>query len=245
MNEAVSAAQVAACSVAIFAAAALGGLTPAFRPRSHRHDGFIFSFASGVLLGTAFLHMLPEAARTIGGSTGFAILGGFMLLLLVEKFVMVHPCEEMGCDFHHLGLTAYIGISLHSLIDGLALGAAFTDPRLSVIVFLAMVIHKLPCAFSLGSLLMMGHYSRTRIITLILIYAMMTPIGTVLTWALARNLPQSMVGWALGFSAGTFLFIATSDLLPQLKLHDKRAKVQLVYLLLGLALAGVGVLLEG
>lgn len=245
MNQVVAASQVAACSVALFGAAALGGLTPTLRPKTHRHDGFIFSFASGVLLGTAFLHMLPESAESIGGSAGLAILGGFMLLLLVEKFVMVHPCEEMGCDFHHLGLTAYIGISVHSLIDGLALGAAFTDPRLSIIVFLAMLIHKIPCAFSLGSLLMLGHYSRRRIVTLILIYAMMTPIGTVLTWMMARELPQTMVGWALGFSAGTFLFIATSDLLPQLKLHDRKAKVQLVYLLLGLALAGVGVLLEG
>lgn len=245
MNQAVTASQVAAYSAALFAAAALGGLAPTLRPGSRRGEGFILSFASGVLLGTAFLHMLPEATRVIGGAAGFAILGGFMLLLLVEKFVMVHPCEEMGCDFHHLGLTAYIGISVHSLIDGLALGASFTDPRLSVIVFLAMIIHKIPCAFSLGSLLTLGHSTRARITTLILIYALMTPIGTVLTWLLARQLPQSMVGWALGFSAGTFLFIATSDLLPQLKLHDKKAKVQLVYLLLGLALAGVGVLFEG
>ena len=229
----------------IFGASAAGGLIPVFRPETRRSEGFVFSFGSGILLGTGFLHMMPEAAELLGASIGVAVLCGFLMLLIVEKFVMVHPCEEMGCNFHQLGMSAYLGISLHSLVDGLALGASLNDVRLSFVVFLAILFHKIPYAFSLGSLLCLGDHSRNRIVALILAFAVLTPLGAVLTWMAARTLPESMLGWALGFSAGNFLFIATSDLLPQLKLHDRRAKMQLVYLLGGLAVTWAGRLLEG
>jgi zinc and cadmium transporter len=236
--------QLALYALLLFGAAAAGGLLPALRPETRRSEGFIFSFGSGILLGTAFLHMMPEAGEILGGQVGLAILGGFLSLLLVEKFVMVHPCEEIGCDFHHLGLSAYVGISLHSLIDGVALGASLGDLRLSLVVFVAILIHQIPCGFSLGSLLLLGRHARSRVIGLILLFAIMTPLGAVLTWRLASGLPESTIGWALGFSAGNFLFIATSDLLPQLHLHDRKNHRQIVWLLLGLAITALGTLLE-
>jgi len=237
--------QLALFAFLIFGTAAIGGLTPVLRPATRRSDGFIFSFGSGILLGTAFLHMMPEAATLLGEGAGLALLTGFLTVLIVEKFVMVHPCEEMGCHFHHLGISAYIGISLHSLVDGLALGASLTDPRLSLVVFTAIIIHKIPYAFSLGSLLCLGNHTKGRLVVMILAFSLLTPLGAVATYLLARGLPDAMLGAALGFSAGNFLFIATSDLLPQLKLHDRKARMQLVYLVGGLVLTWAGRLLEG
>jgi zinc and cadmium transporter len=237
--------QLAVFVVVLFAAAAAGGLTPVLNPGARRSEGFIFSFGSGILLGTGFLHMVPESARLLGPSIGMAVLAGFLTLLVVEKFMMIHPCEEMGCDFHQLGMSAYVGISLHSLVDGLALGASLGTLRLSIIVFVAILFHKVPYAYSLGSLLCMGRHARGRVVALVLAFAMMTPLGAILTYLVARGLPDTMLGWALGFSAGNFLFIATSDLLPQLKLHDRRARRQLLYLLGGLVITWAGRLLEG
>ncbi len=245
METAIAARQLALFGGLIFATAAAGGLMPILRPETRRNDGFIFSFGSGILLGTAFLHMLPEAGELLGESIGFSVLAGFLMLLIVEKFVMVHPCEEMGCDFHHLGLSAYIGISLHSLVDGLALGASLSDARLSLVVFLAILVHKIPYAFSLGSLLSLGNHSRKRLVGMILCFALLTPLGAVFTFLASKGLPDTVLGAALGFSAGNFLFIATSDLLPQLKLHDRKARVQLVYLIGGLMLTWAGRILEG
>ena len=237
--------QLALFVILLFGASAAGGLIPVFRPEIRRSEGFIFSFGSGILLGTGFLHMMPEAGALLGGSLGLAVLAGFLMLLVIEKFVMVHPCEELACDFHHLGMSAYLGISLHSLVDGLALGASLGDFRLSVVVFGAILFHQIPYAYSLGSLLCLGDHTRQRLVVLILAFAVLTPLGAVLTWLASRSLPETMLGWALGFSAGNFLFIATSDLLPQLKLHDRRARIQLVYLLGGLAITWAGRLLEG
>lgn len=238
--------QLAIYSLLLFAAAAIGGLVPTLRPElTKKSRGFVLSLASGILLGTAFLHMLPEAVEIVGPPVVVAVLIGFVSLLLLEKFVMVHPCEEMDCHFHHLGMSAFVGISLHSFIDGVALGASMTDPRLSLVVFLAILVHEIPCGFSLGSLLLLGEHPRGRVIALILMYAVMTPLGAILTWFLALKLPTTTVGWALGFSAGNFLFVATADLLPQLKLHESKNRRQIVWLLAGLGISWLGLLLEG
>ncbi|MDZ4805223.1 MAG: ZIP family metal transporter [Candidatus Eisenbacteria bacterium] len=238
--------QLALYSLLLFAAAAFGGLIPTLRPElTKRSRAFILSLASGILLGTAFLHMLPEAVEIVGAPVVVAVLVGFVSLLLLEKFVMVHPCEEMDCHFHHLGMSAFLGISLHSFMDGVALGASMTDPRLSFLVFLAIVVHEIPCGFSLGSLLLLGQHPRGRVIALILLYAIMTPLGAILTWLMALNLPATTVGWALGFSAGNFLFVATADLLPQLHLHEKKNRMQILWLLAGLGISWLGLMIEG
>jgi len=238
--------QLALYSLLLFAAASFGGLLPTLRPELTRKSrASVLSLASGILLGTAFLHMLPEAVEIVGAPVVVAVLVGFVSLLLLEKFVMVHPCEEMDCHFHHLGMSAFIGISLHSFMGGVALGASMTDPRLSLLVFLAIIVHEIPCGFSLGSLLLLGEHPRGRVISLILLYAIMTPLGAILTWLLALELPATTVGWALGFSAGNFLFVATADLLPQLHLHESRNRRQIVWLLLGLGISWLGLLFEG
>ncbi|HEX7878210.1 MAG TPA: ZIP family metal transporter [Candidatus Eisenbacteria bacterium] len=241
-----AAAQLPVYSLLLFAAAAFGGLLPTLRPElTKKSRAFILSLASGLLLGTAFLHMLPEAVNIVGASVVVAVLVGFVSLLLLEKFVMVHPCEEMGCHFHHLGTSAFLGISLHSFMDGVALGASLSDAGLSLVVFGAILLHEIPCGFSLGSLLVLGRRDRGRVIALILLYAIMTPLGAILTWLLSLQLPPTTAGWALGFSAGNFLFVATADLLPQLHLHERANRRQIVWLLAGLGISWLGLLLEG
>lgn len=231
-------------SLLLFGAAAAGGLLPLFQKSNRRFEAFTLSFGAGIMIGTGFLHLIPEAVGQVGVRAGLAILVGYLALLVFEKFVMIHPCEEMDCHFHHLGLSAYLGISLHSLVDGLAVGASLGSLALSSVVFLSILVHKVPYSYSLGSLLRLGNRSQRRLVMMIALFALMTPLGAFLTHVLIRELPESMLGYALGFSAGNFLFVATSDLLPQLKLHDRRERRQLLYLLAGAGLAGLGRLLE-
>lgn len=230
-------------SLLLFGAAAVGGLMPLLQKPGRRFEAFTLSFGAGIMIGTGFLHLIPEAAELVGGRAGVAVLIGYLALLIFEKFVMIHPCEEMDCHFHHLGLSAYLGISLHSLVDGLAVGASLGSLALSTVVFLSILVHKVPYSYSLGSLLCLGNRSRPRLLTMILIFALMTPIGAILTHALIRDMPESTLGYAMGFSAGNFLFVATSDLLPQIKLHDRRERRQLVFLLAGVGVAWLGSLL--
>src|SRR4030088_3539768 len=90
------------------------------------------SFAAGVMLGAAFFHMLPEAFRG-GGYVVFSLVPlGFLCLFLLERYVLVHACEEPPDFAHHgshgpVGLAAFLGLSAHTLFDGVALGSAVTE----------------------------------------------------------------------------------------------------------------------
>lgn len=227
-------------SLLLFGAAAAGGLMPLIQRPGRRFEAFTLSFGAGIMIGTGFVHLIPEAVELVGISAGLAVLTGYLTLLVFEKFVMIHPCEEMDCHFHHLGLSAYLGISLHSLVDGLAVGSSLGSLALSTVVFLSILVHKVPYSYALGSLLCLGNRSRTRLVTMILAFALMTPLGAILTHLLIHELPEGALGYAMAFSAGNFLFVATSDLLPQIRLHDRRERRQLVYLLAGAGLAVLG-----
>lgn len=237
-------ARLALFSLILFGAAMAAGLLPLFQRRSRRFEAFTLSFGAGIMLGTCFLHILPEAAGLAGVGVGLAVLAGYLALLVFAKFMMVHPCEEMECRFHHLGWSAYLGIALHSLVDGLAVGASLSSLTLSTVVFLAILVHKVPESFSLGCLLRLGNRTRLRLVVMMAFFALATPLGAVVTHLVIKEMPPTALGAALGFSAGTFLFVSTGDLLPQLKLHDQKERMQLVYLLSGVGLALLGRFIE-
>ncbi len=230
---------------AILAGAVAGGALPLLG-RMERSDGLL-SFSAGVMLGAAFLHMLPEGIEGAGASAVPWVLVGFLSLFLLERFVLVHVCAEpgpsarlvaspppppqslrdhpahehaheaTGCDVHTLGIAAFVGLSLHTLVDGFALGAASTEPALGLLVFIAILAHKVPSSFSLSSILRAEGYSRRRALAMNAAFALMVPLGAGL-YLVLRELVHvaSFTSIALAASAGTFLHLALSDILPDL-----------------------------
>lgn len=205
---------VVACAVVV-GLTLVGGLLPLLRDWDRKTVRFLLAFGTGVLLGAVFFHMIPEAAAHLGQSVGTGVLAGFLLIYVLERFVMVHPCGEEGCSFHHMGLAAFIGITLHSLIDGFALGAGLSIATLSTAVTMAIVLHKLPASLALTGILMHCEYPRPRIVMMMLLFAISTPIGAILSFSALSGLSGEALPWAIAFSGGTFLAIATADLLPQ------------------------------
>src|SRR5215208_2782069 len=132
----------------------VGGFLQLLRDLSRRALALLLSFSAGVLLGAVFFHMLPETGRVLNESIGWPILGGFLLIFVMERFVFVHACDEHECDIHQMGIPAFLGISLHSLLDGVALGAGLILPQLGPVVLLAVIIHKVPDSMSISSILL-------------------------------------------------------------------------------------------
>jgi zinc and cadmium transporter len=240
-------------SLAILVGALVGGAIPLLGGRS-RSDGML-SFSAGVMLGAAFFHMLPEAAEGAGIRAIPWVLVGFLFLFLLERYVLVHVCAEpgvatagharshphaeghagTGCEVHTLGLAAFIGLSLHTIVDGFALGAASGEERLGFLVFLAILAHKIPSSFSLSAILRAEGYSRPRALALNAVFATMVPLGAGL-YVLLRELvhTESFTALALAASAGTFLHLALSDIIPDLhRRADSRLRLS------GLLLMGV------
>jgi len=234
---------------AILVGALAGGALPLFA-RVRRSD-LLLSFSAGIMLGAAFFHMLPEAVEDGGGAAVPFVLVGFLLLYLLERFVLVHVCAEpgpnarlstggaplhpadahdhhpeedvhvhaegTGCDVHTLGLAAWIGLSVHTLVDGFALGAASVQPELGALVFLAILAHKIPNSFSLSAILLSEGYGRGKAVLMNAAFALMVPVGAGI-YVLLREavLAARFTSLALAASAGTFLHLALSDILPDL-----------------------------
>lgn len=234
---------------AILVGALAGGALPLFA--SVRRSDLLLSFSAGVMLGAAFLHMLPEAVEGAGPEAVPFVLVGFLVLYLLERFVLVHVCAEpgpnarlstagaplpeedhrghedgphdharadgTGCDVHTMGLAAWVGMSVHTLVDGFALGAASVEANLGALVFLAILAHKVPNSFSLSAILLSEGYSRAKAVAMNAAFALMVPLGVVL-YVILREVVhvERFSSLALAASAGTFLHLALSDILPDL-----------------------------
>jgi zinc and cadmium transporter len=218
----------------------IGSFLPLLRELSQRALALLLSFSAGVLLGAVFFHMLPETGRVLDEDLGWPILAGFLLIFVMERFVFVHACEERECDIHHMGIPAFLGISLHSLLDGLALGAGLMLPQLGPVVLLAVLIHKMPDSISISSILLSAGWDRSKVALLSLLFSLTTPIGALVAYLFFRTLSEENIAVAIGISAGTFLAIATADILPQVHRIEERNPLTLVFLALGLAVSWIG-----
>ncbi len=211
----------------------IGGWVPTVKLLSQTTFRLVISFCAGILLGAVFFHILPEIATVLESQLGYSIMFGFLLIFVLEKFIMVHPCEEGECNYHKVGLAAYVGIGLHSILDGIAIGAG-TMMNLSVIIILAVTIHKFPAALALSSLLVKGgEYSKKKILFSMFIFSLATPLGALFTIYFFQGLDDYIVATALGISAGTFLFISIGDLLPTVYEEHEKGYKNLVSLCMG------------
>lgn len=234
--------------VGITGGALVGAAIPVAFPGVRSRTGLLLSLSAGVMLGAAFFHMLPEAVHEGGLSALSWTLGGFLFLFLLERYVLVHFCKEdepAGCEVHGLhphedgehahahaghdhaphgtvGLAAFIGMSVHTLADGFALGTA-VEIGVGISVFLAILLHKMPSSFSLAAILLHERYAARRALAMSAFFTLMLPVGATLYFLLADRFDHEGFGArALGFSAGTFLHLAVADLIPDL--HRRRAE---------------------
>ncbi len=245
-------------AVAILAGSLAGGAIPLLG--GARRSDALLAFSAGVMLGAAFLHMIPEALAGAGLLAIPATAAGFLALYLLERYVLVHVCGprdagggqapprvppqgpdrlpappetlashhgQPGDHVHTLGLSAWVGLSLHTLVDGFALGAATEQRALGFFVFLAILAHKIPNSFSLSAILRAEGYGRGRALLMNASFGLMVPAGAALYLALRRFVhAPTFTALALGVSAGTFLHLALSDLLPDLRRRSaSRAKL--------------------
>jgi zinc and cadmium transporter len=230
----------------IFVITMAGGWIPTLKPWSQKTFRMLISFCAGGLLGAVFFHMVPEISPILGRKMGFPIMLGFLGIYVMEKFIMVHPCEEGGCNYHKIGLAAYVGIGFHSILDGVAIGAG-NMLNISMVILLAVTLHKFPAALALSSILVKGgEYSRKKILVSMFIFALATPIGALVSMNVMGQLNNTdIIGFALGISAGTFLYISIGDLLPTVHEEDEKKNLNLMLLFVGILVMFLSTGLEG
>ena len=164
--------------------------------------------------------MIPEAIHLGDLKALSCVLAGALTMFLLERFVIAHICEEPeeGCEVHDhesLGIVAFLGLSIHTLFDGVALGSSLTA-GIGAVVFLAILAHKIPSALALGTILVHAGYRRRTVLLLLAFFSLTVPLGAGLYFLLDRAFSfEGFTAWVLAFSAGTFLYLSLADLLPQ------------------------------
>ncbi len=224
----------------VFAAATIGGLLPLFmRNASEEKLKTFVAFGAGVLLGMSFIHMLPEASHLLEHSFGMWFLAGFLILLIMERFVMVHACEEHGCHYHTVGIAAFVGLTLHGVIEGMALATSFFG-GIGMLVLLGIVAHKIPAGVALTTLLKLSGKSTKQILLFVIGVALSVPAGAWIAYTLITHESlNNAAGILLAISSGTFVYIGACDLLPELHSSDDHKMIRLGAFLAGLALCFV------
>jgi zinc and cadmium transporter len=203
-----------------------------------KYSVHVVSVAAGVLLGTAFFHLFPEAQELVGEGTYFWILIGFVCFFIIEAFVGFHACREEDessekSHEHVLGAMAGLGIFVHSILDGVAIGIGYeVSPEIGLITAIAVMVHELPEGIFTFSLLLHSGMKLKKAVWWTLAVALATPLGTLVTLLIAPEISERNLGVLLAMAGGSFLYIAASDLIPES--HKARSLRTAALTLLGL-----------
>ncbi len=234
----------------------IGGVLLLFKKNlAGKLSDYLSAFAAGTLLGTAFFDLLPEA---LGGTVSPAsvmtwTLIGILLFFLLQRsihwFHHPHPHHEDDVDtasgpHEHkkpTGPLIIIGDCLHNFIDGVAIAVTFlVSPTLGMITTLAVAAHEIPHEIGNFAVLLGLGYSRKKVLWYNVLSACTAFVGAILTFVIGPVIASSLPIF-LGITAGFFIYIAASDLIPEI--HgwgkNKLAVVESGLLVFGAALVGV------
>jgi len=233
----------------------LGAAVPLRSHPTHARLQLYLSASAGALLGAALFHLLPESTHYIGDGFGLPAAIGVVAVFLLQRYVAPHSHEPGDAECAHHGhghdhdhaehlhaahehlhssgpvlgrLIAILALSIHSFLDGVAIGAVSgasgaAGKALGMSVFLSVLIHKPMDGLSVSVLLLNARTPRRNLWLIQLMYAALVPIGAaafMLTrGAISESMEGPLLGYTLAFSAGTFASIALTDLLPELQFH--------------------------
>jgi len=228
--------------LALLAAGALvlGAALPtmlSLRLHSFQHRlSLLIGFSAGLMLATALHELIPQAMtqNAAHAMTGVAI--GFLILYTAERITHFHACRHRDCDVededhhhdhtshehvHHFDTMAMVGLSIHNIADGLSLAAAFSVSQVvGLIVVLAIVLHQSAVGVSLGAIMLKAKRNHRSIVLASAAVASFIVLG-VIFYHLVVPVSEASRGIVLGLAAGSFLYVASCDLLPHAHAEDE------------------------
>ncbi len=214
----------------------IGGFIVTSNRWAHRSLRYFIALGSGFMLGTVFLEMFPESL-TLNRAAPLLVLVGYLIVHMFEHTFASHL--HFGEETHHdevvdpvVGISALIGMAVHTFFDGVAIGAGFVvSPGAGLLIFLAVLLHKIPDGFTIASIVITsGHSTKTAL-------AAASTLGvSTLAGVLAVHLFGGNASYALPISTGSTLYVAATDLMPEVN-REKGVRMAI------LVFAGMGLFL--
>lgn len=201
----------------------LGGVFLLFKKNlTEKISHFLISFAAGVLLGTAFFDLLPEALGESDPRIVFGfVVGGFLFFFIMERFIHWahhHPHEFQEPVKPTVPLIMF-GDSIHNFIDGIAIAATFlVDIKLGIITSLAVAAHEIPQEIGDFAVMLKRGIKPRRVLLFNFFSALTAIIGALITYVFGNQV-KDLLPFFIAVTAGFFLYISATDLVPEI--HEK------------------------
>mgnify|MGYP001801393698 CR=1 FL=1 len=234
--------------------------------RLERMVFLLVALAVGAMLGSAVLHLIPEAYHQLGDGrlVGGLVLAGMMAFFVLEKFLhwqhdhgMTRHAAACVADEDHahevpapvkpFALMNLVGDAAHNLIDGMVIAAAYlVSIPAGIVTTIAVLLHELPQEIGDFGVLVYGGMSRRRALALNFASGLIGVIGDVIALVIGARV-EAFGAYLLPITAGSFLYIAGSDLIPELHHHSHpaiKSVWQFAMILLGIALMVLPLLAE-
>jgi len=203
----------------------------------------LVAFSAGGLMGSAFFHILPEVIQQYDSSFAFVmVIVGFTLFFVMERVIYWRHCHDGVCDEHPFVYLNLIGDSLHNFVDGMVIMAAFAiDMHLGLFTTFTIILHEIPHELGNFGVLVHGGFSVMKAVLFNFLTALFAIGGVLFGFFLIHQI-QSISNFLLAFAAGGFLYVAASDLIPELhKEKDiKRSMISFVFFIFGIAVMWMG-----
>lgn len=200
----------------------------------------LVSLSAGSMMAATFLHILPEVIEEFGAELPLTLtLTSFILFFILEKVLHWQHCHEPNCEVHSFGYLNLIGDSVHNFVDGLIIAAAFSASwELGIAATLAIALHEIPQEIGDFGVLIHSGFSRR--------FAVLANFGVALTSVAGGIVGYYFVSaiehaeqFLLPLAAGSFLYIAASDLMPEIRKERQPSKVAFAF---GWFMLGIGLL---
>jgi zinc transporter ZupT len=218
-----------------------------------RHTAELIAFAAGLLVSGALLHLIGRATELIGADRGLAwTLASFFAFYLLEAHFVphVHARGEAPIEDHHahgnqgFGLLVVLGLGVHSVVDGVSVGAGLSaGALLGTITVMLVVVHKLPVGIAAMSTLYHAGVPGKRAALITTALAMVTPIAVITSYLTLRNVSDELLGVLLALAGGSFLYVGAADLLPEGQAKGRVANT-LMFLLGSAVMVAIELLVE-
>jgi len=211
---------------------------------------FLVSFAAGALLGDSFIHLLPEAVEESGFTLELSIylLLGILIFFILEKFIHWRHCHLPTTNEHPhpLAFMNLIGDGLHNFFDGMIIaGSYIASIPLGIATTIAVILHEIPQEIGDFGILLHGGFTKKKALAFNFLSAILSLIGAVLVLIIGNSVEKFSI-FLVPFTAGGFIYIAGSDLIPELHKETKPiiSFMQLIALILGILVMVALIFLE-
>ena len=213
---------------------------------------YFVSFSAGALFGDAFIHLLPGITEKSGFTLqiSLSLLGGIIIFFILEKILRWQHCHNEICEKRHIHTFAYmnlVGDAFHNFLDGIIIAASYLiSVPAGIATTIAVVFHEIPQEIGDFGVLLHGGFSKSKALAVNFLSALAAVVGAILILWLGASINNLEI-IITAVATGGFIYIAGSDLIPEIHKHSTKIKITLLQLfafILGILVMAALLLLE-